>query len=120
MILFSGVMLFVGVLFGEPTRDSGKVCLMMGPSCAGKSTLSLRVCEALGDDWVFVGLDEILETKEESEGANFDEKRFAMDYLAEGINEPLGRGKNVIVDTNMFEERLLDILENWSEIFYQK
>jgi adenylylsulfate kinase-like enzyme len=66
----------------------------MGPSCAGKSTLSKYVCEQLNaenESWVVVDFDEV--------GENIEQLlKTANDYLAQDIN--------VIVDTNTYENEM--------------
>ena len=71
-----------------------QVIMLMGPSCAGKSTLSKFLCAKLienNEAWKVIDFDEVDENIEQL-------LKTANDYLAQDIN--------VIIDTNTYENEM--------------
>ncbi len=74
--------------------ESTQVIILMGPSCAGKSTLSKYVCKqfnAKKEEWVVVDFDEVEEN---------------IELLLAKTNEYLRNNINVIIDTNTYEPQM--------------
>ncbi len=68
--------------------------MLMGPSCAGKSTLSKCVHSQLAEknnNWVVIDLDEVEES---------------IERLIAAANEYLQKNINVIIDTNTYENEM--------------
>ncbi len=72
--------------------QANQVIMLMGPSCAGKSTLSTYLCEHL-------------QSKDEKwEVVDFDEVEYNIDRLLQATDDLLKKGTNVIIDTNTYED----------------
>ena len=77
----------------------------MGPSCSGKSTLSKKLFTHLGESWKLVELD-LIEDSYRQEKIDCDET-FLIEKLIDEVNTWLMRGYNVLVDTNMYDEKFV-------------
>ncbi|MBD3231954.1 ATP-binding cassette domain-containing protein [Candidatus Dependentiae bacterium] len=80
------------------------IILLIGPSCAGKSTLAKELIKVLNkekEEWKRIDLDECEET---------------IINLIESSNQILKDGKNVIIDTNIYEKKMEKNLEGKNEI----
>lgn len=102
---------------------SHTLVIVMGSSCAGKSTTTQNLHHELRqkkqEKWTLLDLDRILNRRRVlslQKKCEYDEVH-AIDYLVDEINYRLGRGKSVIVDTNMYEERLLENIVGGHKIF---
>jgi adenylylsulfate kinase-like enzyme len=73
---------------------ASRVIMLMGPSCAGKSTLAKYVCtqlNATNEKWLVVDFDEV--------GEN-------IECLIAATNEYLQNNINVIIDTNTYDNEM--------------
>lgn len=74
--------------------QAAQVIMLMGPSCAGKSTLSKYVYTALiakDEKWSIVDFDDVGES---------------IDRLLQAADDLLKQGINVIIDTNTYESEM--------------
>ena|SRR5437763_11252948 len=82
-----------------------QVIMLMGPSCAGKSTLSKHLCVQLNGEnngiWQVIDFDEVDEN---------------IEQLIAAANDCLSRNTNVIIDTNTYEHRMEKQLDRASVI----
>ena len=81
-----------------------QVIMLMGPSCAGKSTLSKHLCTELNVDngqWKVIDFDEVEEN---------------IDLLITATNNSLQEGINVIIDTNTYEDGMEQKFNNISAV----
>lgn len=86
-------------LFAAETK---RLVIIYGASCAGKSTLSHGLQEAMGEPWVVIDRDEVIE-QEASRGILAQEviETIADKLLYNEIQNRLNAGKKVIVDTQI-------------------
>ena len=80
--------------------QSAQVIMFMGPSCAGKSTLSKHLCEQLKvkhEQWAVIDFDDVSES---------------IDRLRQATDNLLKKDINVIIDTNTYEDGMEKRLEN--------
>ena len=71
-----------------------QVIMLMGPSCAGKSTLSKHLCTELNvkkEQWQVIDFDEVDEN---------------IEQLITATNDCLRKNINVIIDTNTYEHQM--------------
>jgi adenylylsulfate kinase-like enzyme len=68
--------------------------MLMGPSCAGKSTLSKYICKQLNAE------------KKECVVVDFDEMEESVERLIAAANEYLQKNINVIIDTNTYRDEM--------------
>ncbi|HLW72505.1 MAG TPA: ATP-binding cassette domain-containing protein [Candidatus Babeliales bacterium] len=71
-----------------------QVIIVMGPSCAGKSTLSKYLCDQLNTQ------------NEKWEKIDFDDVEENIERLIAVTNDYLQQNSNVIIDTNTYENGL--------------
>jgi adenylate kinase family enzyme len=84
--------------------ESAQVVMLMGPSCAGKSTLSKKVCARLieeDENWIVIDFDDVGED---------------IVRLIETANHYLQQEINVIIDTNTYEDAMEEEFENAGDI----
>lgn len=84
-------LLFLFLFFASIHMHALQVIILMGPSCAGKSTLSKYLCAQLNTQ------------NEKWEKVDFDEVEEDIERLIAVTNNCLEQNSNVIVDTNMYE-----------------
>jgi adenylylsulfate kinase-like enzyme len=80
-----------GIVF---TVQAAQLIVVMGPSCAGKSTLAKFLCAQLaarGQAWQVIDFDEVEEN---------------IEYLIAATNDCLEKNINVIIDTNTYEDEI--------------
>jgi len=95
------------------------VIFILGPSCSGKSTTMRHLCRKLDKRWVVVELDKILirrKVRNKRGKCEYDESR-AIDYLIEEIHFQTSLDKNIVVDTNLYDERLIQSIPESNRIF---
>lgn len=82
--------------------ENQRLVVIYGASCAGKSTLSNGLQEALGDAWVVIDRDEVID-QETKRGILAQEaiETIADKLLCNEIHSRLNAGKKVIVDTQI-------------------
>ncbi len=90
--------------------NSGKAIIIMGASCSGKSTLSKKLLELLGNQWKLVELD-VIEEEFKALGKNTDDINL-LDAVVVQSNALLTAGWNIIIDTNIYHEILQKISVN--------
>ena len=78
--------------------------IIMGPSCAGKSTLAKKVLEAGSDNWKMIELDVIEDDLKKSQ-SDYSQHNL-IKVLTEQANKALKSGHSVIIDTNIYSEEL--------------
>lgn len=76
---------------------AGDVVFIVGPSCAGKSTIAHRVIKELDSNWILLEYDTI----EEEMGRLVKSKRI-FEIVMDKVEYNLANGKSVIVDSNVF------------------
>lgn len=84
--------------------QAAHVIMFMGPSCAGKSTLSKYVCQklnAIKNEWVVIDFDEVEEN---------------IELLITTTNHYLKKNINVIIDTNTYEDAMEEKFEGAATI----
>lgn len=86
---------------------SGKVLIIMGASCSGKSTLSAKLLDFLGDQWKLVELDAI-EDAFKTLGKDTADSSL-LNAVVDQSNQYVAAGWNVIIDTNIYHEVLRTI-----------
>ncbi len=93
------------LLFLFSTSYSVDVVIVMGPSCAGKSTVTQQLCKQLNaittEKWCVIDFDEVEENIELLIGT-------ANKYLCDNIN--------VIIDTNTYQENMANEFDGASII----
>ena len=86
--------IFVFLCYASFNLKAVQVIMLMGPSCAGKSTLSKYLCTELNtkkEQWQVIDFDEIDEN---------------IEQLITATNDCLCKNINVIIDTNTYEHRM--------------
>jgi len=92
------------ILFGILHIQAAHVIMLMGPSCAGKSTISNQLCLQLNStstQWIVVDFDTVDEN---------------INLLIATTNQYLSRNINVIIDTNTYEKNMEDRFQELSFI----
>src|SRR5579864_3698236 len=86
--------LFLCIFFASSHMYALQVIILMGPSCAGKSTLSKCLCTQLN-------------TKNEKwQRIDFDNVEENIEQLIAATNDYLQHNNNVIIDTNTYEHEM--------------
>lgn len=101
--------LFYFSIFTEHTTP-GKAIIIMGASCSGKSTLSTKLLESLGNQWKLVELD-LIEDEFKALGKDTADRNLLAAVVARS-NSLFSEGYNVIIDTNIYDEVLRTISTN--------
>ncbi len=84
------------------------VVMILGPSCSGKSTLAYALHTKLGEQWKLIEIDDIEDHLLAQEmTAIREDKDTLIDYLIAEMQVSLNNGSKIIVDTNIYNERLL-------------
>lgn len=104
LIILSGF--FTKKIYGAlDLAKKGTVVFIMGPSCSGKSTISKILQNQLSENWVLVEYDEI-----EDNLQNKHDHELIFKELINIVNNHLEQDKNIIIDTNFFQEHALSRL----------
>lgn len=83
------------------SMHASQCIIVMGASCSGKSTLCLQMLKKLPSSWCLLGLDEIEDNFKASER---DHTISDIIYeLVHQANALLEEGKNVLIDTNVYD-----------------
>jgi chloramphenicol 3-O-phosphotransferase len=89
----------------QPTTD--KAIIIMGASCAGKSTLSAKLLNLRGNRWKLIEFDAI-EDEFKASGTDAQDS-FILQEVVVRANKSLLDGWNIIIDTNYYDEILRTI-----------
>lgn len=83
-----------------------KAVIIMGASCSGKTTLAKKLLEYLDKNWKLIEFDLIEENIQKIKSSNnrFDEE--VIDELINESNQTLTEGYNILIDTNIYAQKL--------------
>jgi len=91
------------------------VIVLNGPSCAGKSTIAKCFLSKVDQrDWAMVDFDNVTEKEAGVKDRDSDEdiERKLHECLIEKIKKALGKGKNVVCDTILRDEALVNLYKS--------
>jgi predicted kinase len=88
--------------------NSGNCIIVMGPSCAGKSTYCNKYRQQYNDNLEFIEFDEIEKDLEKKINAHVSEQEIMKKLLDQG-QRSLNEGKDILIDTNYYEDSLLNL-----------
>ncbi len=95
-----------------------KALIIMGASCSGKSSLSKKLLEYLDKSWKLIEFDVIEDVFKEVRRSNDRCDNEVMNELVNESNDALKEGYNIIIDTNVYDEKLTQIKSNFKRFVF--
>lgn len=83
--------------------SAGKIIVLFGTSCAGKSTLGKKLQNNLGAQWQFIDRDDLIEQRIDTCDKSDEEE---LNFLADEVNKRLCMS-NIIIDTNLYADNFV-------------
>jgi cytidylate kinase len=98
---------FFLLLFSSNFLFAPKVIIVFGPSCSGKSTLSKKIARNLGQEWLVIDRDDLIE---KGSLDPYDLKSFA-DYINKHI-----KVTSLVIDTNLYTTEFYNSIQADSKL----
>jgi predicted ATPase len=96
------LLLFCLCIHALCAAETNRLIVIYGASCAGKSSLSFALQEALGSPWIVIDRDDVIENEEKKGLMSSDAiEEMADTFLCHEIQEAQKLGQNVIVDIQL-------------------